>query len=123
MVQPGPPGSPAVDIHHIKAIEVARPAVPEAPDLRHPPQRLPLPPANSLTAPPEGLPPPRLHFDEGDECAAADHQVQFIAPDAEAVGLDIPAGITKMNDGQLFPLEAESVAGVGPLIGRDGSGG
>ena len=122
-MQLGTHGMATVDFDHIEAIEVPRPTVPEPPDLRHPPQRLPLSPANRLTTPPEGLPLPSLHFDKGDEGSAADHQVQLVASDPESVGFDPPARIAEMEDGELFPLETESVARIGPLIGRDGSGG
>ncbi len=123
MDQLGPACPPAVDFDHIKPVEIPGPTVPEAPDLRDPPQRLPLAPADRLTAPSEGLPVPSLHFNEGDQCSTADHQIQLVAPHPEPVGLDPPARITEMEDGELLTRETETVAGIGPVIGRGGSGG
>jgi hypothetical protein len=97
--------------------------MPEAPDLRHPAQRLPLAPADRFTAPPEGLSLPSLHFNEGHEGTAPHDQVQFVAAHPEPVGLDLPPRVAEVEDGEFFPLETETVAGIGPGIGRDGSSG
>ena len=123
MVQLGPSSAPVVDIHDIEAVEIAGPTMPDAPDLRHSTERLPLAPADRLTAAPEGLSLPSLHFNEGHESTATYHQVQFVAAHPEPVGLNPPARISEMEDGELFPRETEAVAGIGPVIRRDGSGG
>lgn len=123
MDQLDPTGPPTVDLDHIEPVEISGPTMPEAPDLRHPAQRLPLAPADRFTAPPEGLSLPSLHFNEGDQCTTADHQIQLVAPHPEPVGLDPPARVAEMEDGEFFPLETETVARIGPVIGRDGSRG
>jgi hypothetical protein len=116
-------GASTVDFDDIESVEIPRPTVPEPPDLRDSPEGLSLPPSDCFPTPPESLPMAGFDLDEGDERAAADHQVQFIAPNAEAVGLDFPAGIPKVDDGQLLALKAEPVARIGPVIGRDRAGG
>lgn len=123
MNQLRPAGPPVVDLDHVETVEIPRPTMPEAPHLRHSAQRLSLSPADRLTAPPEGLPVPSLHFDEGHEGTAAHHQVQLVAAHPEPMGLDPPAGIAEVEDGEFFSLKAETVAGIGPVIGWDGSGG
>lgn len=117
-----PAGPPAVNFDHVEPVEIPGPTVPETPDLRHSTERLPLAPADRLTAAPEGLSLPSLHFNEGHESTATYHQVQFVAPHAEPVGLDPPTRVAKMEDGELLPRETETVAGIGPVIRRDGSG-
>ena len=117
MVQLGPSCTTTVDIHDIEAIEIARPTMPDAPDLRHPAQRLPLPPADRLPTRPEGMAASGLHLDKGNEDSPAYHQIQLIASDAKPMGLDAPAGIAEMDDGQLLSLQAESVARVHPVVG------
>lgn len=123
MAKLGTNGASTVDFNDVESVEVPCPTVPEPPDFRDPPECLSLPPPDRLATAPEGVPMPGLDLDEGHERAPADHQVKFIAPNAEAVGHDGPAGIAKMNDSQFLTLQAEAVAGISPVIGRDGSGG
>jgi hypothetical protein len=114
MLDPHAPARKADDLHDIKAVNVAWPAVPLPPDFRDSADRLPLSPADRF--PPSAVPgaPAGLDLHEGDQGPAADHQVDLIPADSETMGGDLPAICYEVSQGMLLAIVAEAMPRIAP---------
>jgi len=106
------------DGDQIEPVFVARAAVAQHPDRGHPGDVPLFPLMDRLDRRPEGGGPTGFYFDEGNGTALPDDQIEIVAAELEAMGLDRPATRGEKGYGDTLAPEAEELALILPLCDR-----